>query len=75
MAPNFELTGKVIALTGGASGIGLATAKFLLSQGAVVSAADNNEKNLQDAEAEFSKIEGNAKFMTQVVDVLVSPCL
>ena len=69
MAPNFELTGKVIALTGGASGIGLATAKFLLSQGAVVSAADNNEKNLQDAEAEFSKIEGNAKFMTQVVDV------
>ena len=40
---------KVIAITGGASGIGLATAKILASRGAKLSIADVSEPNLEKA--------------------------
>lgn len=43
------LQGKVIVLTGGASGIGLVTAKLLSSRGAILSLADINAKSLEAA--------------------------
>lgn len=44
-----SLSGKVIVLTGAASGIGLATAKLLASRGAILSLADNNDTLLSTA--------------------------
>ncbi|KIW33834.1 uncharacterized protein PV07_00653 [Cladophialophora immunda] len=44
-----SLENKVIAITGGASGIGLATAKLLAERGAIVSLADTNQAGLDDA--------------------------
>ncbi|OCK74495.1 NAD(P)-binding protein [Lepidopterella palustris CBS 459.81] len=46
--------GKVIAVTGGGQGIGLATAKLLASRGASLTIADSNEKTLADVEKDFS---------------------
>jgi NAD(P)-dependent dehydrogenase (short-subunit alcohol dehydrogenase family) len=46
MATSLPLAGKVIAITGAASGIGLATAKILASRGATLSLADLQEKAL-----------------------------
>ena len=43
MATSLPLNGKVIAITGAASGIGLATAKLLASRGATLSLADLQE--------------------------------
>lgn len=47
MAANF--TNKVFCLTGAAAGIGLSTAKILLSRGAAVGICDIHEKNLRSA--------------------------
>ncbi|GAB1214360.1 hypothetical protein ATERTT37_003522 [Aspergillus terreus] len=44
-----DLSGKVIAITGAASGIGLATARLLAQQGALLSLADINEARLGEA--------------------------
>ncbi|KAF1987324.1 NAD(P)-binding protein [Aulographum hederae CBS 113979] len=59
---------KVICITGGASGIGLATAKLLSSRGAKVSLADVQEGALSTA-ADSIKSAGNANVLTTVVDV------
>ncbi|KAH7162101.1 3-oxoacyl-reductase [Dactylonectria estremocensis] len=54
---NTQLAGKVIAITGAASGIGLATAKLLASRGAQISIADVSQEGLEkaqkDIESEF----------------------
>jgi NAD(P)-dependent dehydrogenase (short-subunit alcohol dehydrogenase family) len=63
----FDIKGKVIALTGAASGIGYATTELLASQGAIVSMADMNEKALLEAADKFTKAGGTV--MTTVVDV------
>jgi NAD(P)-dependent dehydrogenase (short-subunit alcohol dehydrogenase family) len=52
--PALPLEGKVFAITGGASGIGLATAKILSKRGATICIADVDEISLQQAGEYFS---------------------
>ncbi|KAK0380664.1 hypothetical protein CMEL01_14400 [Colletotrichum melonis] len=58
--------GKVIAITGAGSGMGLSTAQLLASRGAKVSLADINEDSLKEA---ISSLEDSASHMYEVVDV------
>ncbi|CAK7231779.1 hypothetical protein SBRCBS47491_008045 [Sporothrix bragantina] len=62
--------GKVVAITGAASGMGLATAKLLASRGAVLSLADLNEKALTETLASLPG--GPDKHLATVVDVAKS---
>lgn len=62
-----SLKGKVIAITGAASGIGLATAKACANEGASLSLSDIQEKALQAAVDSF-KSQGVETF-SKVVDV------
>lgn len=57
--------GKVIAITGAASGMGLATAQLLASRGATISLADINESALQSAKDSLT----TGKHIISVVDV------
>lgn len=61
--------GKVIAITGAASGIGLATAKALASLGARVSVCDVDEANLAALATELASLHGEDSVHSQVVDV------
>ncbi|KAH6656831.1 hypothetical protein BKA67DRAFT_553315 [Truncatella angustata] len=61
------LTGKVYVITGGASGIGLATAKLLSKRGATVGVADVDPEALKTAEGYFSSL--NVPFTVSRVDV------
>lgn len=47
MDRNNDLSGKIFAITGGASGIGLAASKILLSRGASVAVADVDDAALE----------------------------
>ncbi|KXH53951.1 hypothetical protein CSAL01_04233 [Colletotrichum salicis] len=58
--------GKVIAITGAGSGMGLSTAQLLASRGAKLSLADINEDSLKEA---ISSLEDSASHMYEVVDV------
>ncbi|KAF4120121.1 3-oxoacyl-[acyl-carrier protein] reductase [Geosmithia morbida] len=51
-----SLKGKVYAITGGASGIGLGTAKYLSSRGATVCIADVDTKAMADTDAYFAPL-------------------
>lgn len=62
-----SLKDKVIAVTGGASGIGLATAKLIVERGGIVCIADYDEVALEETRKFFE--EKNATFMTSKVDV------
>ncbi|CAK3868550.1 Hypothetical predicted protein [Lecanosticta acicola] len=58
--------GKVYAITGAASGIGLSIAKHLHARGAKISLADISEKGLQEA---ANSIGSEDKILTSVCDV------
>jgi NAD(P)-dependent dehydrogenase (short-subunit alcohol dehydrogenase family) len=62
------LQGKVVYITGAASGIGLATAKLFADQGANLFLADRTEENLRVAAAEIRK-KSKVGVATQVLDV------
>jgi NAD(P)-dependent dehydrogenase (short-subunit alcohol dehydrogenase family) len=64
-----SLEGKTIAITGGASGIGLATAKLASSLGAKVSIADISQPGLDGAKDELLKQNPDALVLTVAVDV------
>lgn len=62
-----SLEGKVYAVTGAASGIGLATAKKISESGGILSISDVDVKGLEAAEAYFT--EKGVQFLAQKVDV------
>ncbi|HCV86518.1 MAG TPA: hypothetical protein DGB85_07990, partial [Deltaproteobacteria bacterium] len=49
-----SLTGKTALITGGASGIGLETAKVFARAGAQVAIGDLNEATLQEAQSQLN---------------------
>src|SRR6201985_1361911 len=60
---------NVTAITGGASGIVLATAHLLASRGALLSLADLNAAALDTAAASIKSQTPNASVITQAIDV------
>ncbi|KAI0425866.1 hypothetical protein F5Y09DRAFT_334636 [Xylaria sp. FL1042] len=60
--------GKVIAITGAASGMGLSTARLLASRGAVISLADINEAAVKNATASLENSHSQ-EHIYSVVDV------
>lgn len=65
-----SLEGKVIALTGCASGIGLATAHLLASRGASISIADVRLEPLENAVSEIKKSNPGACVFHKAVNVV-----
>jgi NAD(P)-dependent dehydrogenase (short-subunit alcohol dehydrogenase family) len=64
-----QFKGKVIALTGAASGMGLATAKLLADRGAKLSLADVQAHNLEKARSEIVASNPTAEILIFPVDV------
>ncbi|KAH6673090.1 3-oxoacyl-reductase [Halenospora varia] len=69
MTSLLPLSGKVIAITGAASGIGLATAHLLASRGAILSLADLQDAALSTAAASISEKYPNTQIHTFPLDV------
>lgn len=65
--PSFR--GKVIAITGAASGIGLAVASHLASLGAKVSLTDSSQPNVEKAVHEITTKHGSDNVLSRVTDV------
>ncbi len=64
--------GQVIALTGAASGIALATARLLASRGASISLADVRQEPLDAAVADIKKSNPDVKIYAKAVNVKYS---
>ena len=65
-----SLEGKVVVITGAASGIGHATAHLLASRGATLSLADIQQEALDTTVAEIQKSTPKAHVFSKVVDVV-----
>ena len=68
MKPPFD--GQVAVVTGGSSGIGLATVRLLLEQGASVAFCARGEGRLRDVAAVLARDFGEARVLAQPVNVL-----
>ncbi|KAF2689124.1 NAD(P)-binding protein [Lentithecium fluviatile CBS 122367] len=66
---HLQFNKRVIALTGAASGIGLATAHLLASRGATLSLADQNADALKEVEREIRARYPDVQVLSCVVDV------
>lgn len=64
-----SLENRVVIITGAAMGLGLAAAKELASQGALLALVDYNEKSLRQAKDEISKQFPASKIVTVIADV------
>ena len=64
-----RLAGRVAFITGGASGLGLASARRLLADGARVVLADLNAAALATAQAELASAFGTERVCTTSIDV------
>jgi rhamnulose-1-phosphate aldolase/alcohol dehydrogenase len=67
--PRGELAGRVAVITGGASGIGRATARVLAARGAHVVVADLNEEGAESVAEELTKTHGARRALPARVDV------
>lgn len=66
-----NLQDKVMLITGGASGLGFATAKELLKRGAKLSLVDINEEGLKEKKEELLKEFPDAEVLTVAADVSI----
>ncbi len=69
MANLMRLNQRVAIITGGANGIGLATAKRFVSEGAVVVIADLKRDQIDAAVAECKALGGSVQVLGMIVDV------
>ena len=67
MEPGKRLLGKVAVVTGGASGIGAATARLFAQHGASVLLTDSNTSLGKSIETEIASAGGTARFAEQDV--------
>jgi NAD(P)-dependent dehydrogenase (short-subunit alcohol dehydrogenase family) len=70
MDNSFDLSGKVAIVTGGSSGIGLATCELFLQQGAALAFCGRDEARLRHAELALRERHPNARLLAQACDVL-----
>ena len=66
----FDLQGRVAVVTGGSSGIGLATVELLLHNGAAVAFCGRDENRLRAAELQLRERHPGASMLAHVCDVL-----
>tara|TARA_R110002072_G_scaffold10726_40_gene49752 strand:+ start:4052 stop:4864 length:813 start_codon:yes stop_codon:yes gene_type:complete len=67
---NTDMKDKVAVVTGGSSGIGLASAAAFLQDGAKVAICGRNRERLDEAVAELERISGAENILAVVCDVL-----
>lgn len=67
---SINLSTRIVAITGGSSGIGLSTARLFLQTGAAVSICGRNEARLNEATRELRKEFPDARIYAQPADVV-----
>ena len=67
---NIDLSDFRVAVTGGSSGIGLATAQLFLRAGAAVAICGRDEKRLRSAESALREQQPGARLFAEACDVL-----